>query len=170
MGVLPTIVVALAPGLVAAQAQQRTEDDYVLEVDGLACPFCAYGLERKLEALPGVGEVAIDLAGARVSFDVEDRPPLLPERVDRAVREAGFELRSLQMRVRGRVDGSGDSLRLRFGDELLPLRGGRAFAELGRRVAEGMRDVVVVGRAHERGERWVLEVVEVHRPAQPPDR
>ncbi len=34
---------------------------YKLYVDGLACPFCAYGVEKKVGGLTGVETVEIDI-------------------------------------------------------------------------------------------------------------
>ncbi len=44
---------ALCLGLVAIAALAAAPT-YRLRVDGLACPFCAYGIEKKLKALDGV--------------------------------------------------------------------------------------------------------------------
>ncbi len=44
-------------GLGFAQAQTK----YVLKVKGLTCPFCAYGLEKKLKKVKGIESVSIDL-------------------------------------------------------------------------------------------------------------
>ena len=42
--------------ILAATGVLATPPAYQLHVDGLACPFCAYGLEKKLGAVPGVQE------------------------------------------------------------------------------------------------------------------
>ena len=34
---------------------------YAIRADGLACPFCAYGIEKKLKAIEGVHHVTVDL-------------------------------------------------------------------------------------------------------------
>ncbi|MGN2393298.1 heavy-metal-associated domain-containing protein, partial [Pelomicrobium sp. G1] len=49
LGLLWIVSVALAAG-----------PSYWLQVDGLACPFCAYGIEKKLRALDGVDKVKVD--------------------------------------------------------------------------------------------------------------
>ena len=52
MKIIRNIVITLALLLLlpAASAGSAT---YSLEVDGLACPFCAYGIEKKLSAIDG---------------------------------------------------------------------------------------------------------------------
>lgn len=39
---------------------------YALQVDGLACPFCAYGIEKKLGAIEGVVKLDVDIQQGRV--------------------------------------------------------------------------------------------------------
>ena len=34
---------------------------YELRVDGLACPYCAYGIEKKIKALGGVDKGSIEI-------------------------------------------------------------------------------------------------------------
>ncbi len=34
---------------------------YKLRVDGLACPFCAYGIEKQLSKLEGVERIDVDI-------------------------------------------------------------------------------------------------------------
>ncbi|HKJ69710.1 MAG TPA: hypothetical protein VKA68_17270, partial [bacterium] len=44
------------------KTQKRIENpDITIQVKGLACPFCAYGLEKKLGKLNGVKQVYIGL-------------------------------------------------------------------------------------------------------------
>ncbi len=42
---------------------------YKVQVDGLACPFCAYGIEKKLSAVPGVDKLETDIAAGTVAVD-----------------------------------------------------------------------------------------------------
>ena len=45
---------------------------YEMRVDGLACPYCAYGIEKKLAAIDGVHNLDVDLENGLVSVDVND--------------------------------------------------------------------------------------------------
>ncbi len=67
---------------------------YNLGVDGLGCPFCAYGLEKQLSTLSGVGDVAIDLEGGVAVVTMAGEAILDAEAAKLAVEEAGFDLRS----------------------------------------------------------------------------
>jgi mercuric ion binding protein len=62
----------------------------VVAVNGMSCPFCAYGVKKHLSALPGVRSVRVELAKgeAIVEFVPEDR--VTDEQIRKAVREAGF--------------------------------------------------------------------------------
>ncbi len=152
---------ALAAGiLAAAEPALAAVDHYEVQVDGLACPFCAYGLEKKLKNLPGAANVHIELNTGWASFDVLSGV-LLPEPVQDAVRDAGFTPRDIRVTASGTVQGKGDELRLSVGgDQTLTLHGGEAFGKLRGLVKEGQRDVVVAGLIRRVDDTWQLAVAE----------
>lgn len=80
---------ALLP-LTAALAQSSV---YKLFVDGLACPFCAYGIEKKITALKGVQKIEIDLDAGFVAVTVSSGATLDEATVQQAIDQAGFSLR-----------------------------------------------------------------------------
>ncbi len=46
-------------------AQEQGEHLYVkIEVDGLSCPFCAFGLKKKLKKIEGVEKVDVSVKNA----------------------------------------------------------------------------------------------------------
>ena len=60
-----TLIVAL--GLVPVSSMAGEVSQIVISVEGLACPFCVYGLEKKLKNVDEVQGVTIDLkTGAAV--------------------------------------------------------------------------------------------------------
>ena len=67
---------------------------YQLRVDGLACPFCAYGIEKKLSAIEGVENLDIDIETGAVMVTMADDTTLDETAARRAVEAAGFSLRS----------------------------------------------------------------------------
>lgn len=69
------------------------ETRYVLGVDGLSCPFCAYGIEKRLSKLDGVIGVEVDVGESVVRVTVEEGKTLSEAQARRAVNEAGFTLR-----------------------------------------------------------------------------
>ncbi len=68
---------------------------YNLRVDGLSCPFCAYGIEKKLIRTEGVESVAFDLEKGLVIVKVEEDVTLTEAQLKQLVDDAGFTLRSL---------------------------------------------------------------------------
>lgn len=68
---------------------------YVMRVDGLACPFCAYGIEKKLQAIDGVEHIDVDLDRGLVTVDVRQGVELGEPQMTRLFRDAGFTYRSM---------------------------------------------------------------------------
>lgn len=69
---------------------------YSIGVDGLACPFCVYGIEKQLQKLDGVEQVKTDIKLGRVVVTVQDGKTLDKAQVEQAVKKAGFSLRSFE--------------------------------------------------------------------------
>lgn len=68
---------------------------YELRVDGLSCPFCSYGIEKKLKKTNGVGSVDIDLERGVVVVKVREGMELTESQLKQIVKDAGFTLRSI---------------------------------------------------------------------------
>ncbi len=68
---------------------------YNLRVDGLSCPFCAYGIEKKLIQTEGVESVTFDLKKGLVIVKVEEGVILTEMQLKQLVADAGFTLRSM---------------------------------------------------------------------------
>ena len=71
-------------------------NQYALAVDGLACPFCAYGIEKRLSAIEGVESVETDVKSGQVVVSLAEGKTLSEEAARQAVEDAGFTLRSLK--------------------------------------------------------------------------
>lgn len=65
-------------------------------VDGLACPFCSYGVEKQLRSIPGVRRVEISVKTGMVTVTMKDGAKLTRAQADRAVRSAGFTMRNFR--------------------------------------------------------------------------
>jgi len=79
------LLLAFAP--LPAAAEVRVLE---LAVDGLACPFCAYGLEKHLRGLPAVGSLEIRLKEGEVLLTAKPGASLSLAAVRQAVVDAGF--------------------------------------------------------------------------------
>lgn len=86
------LTVGLALSLAALAGSPR----YALGVKGLACPFCAYGIEKHLRKLEGVEAVEVDVAGGRVLVTMDGDADLTRERAEQAVDRAGFTLAAFE--------------------------------------------------------------------------
>ena len=71
-------------------------NQYALAVDGLACPFCAYGIEKRLSAIEGVESVETDVKSGQVVVSLAEGKTLSEAVARQAVEDAGFTLRSLK--------------------------------------------------------------------------
>jgi len=61
-----------------------------LPVEGMSCASCVGRVERSLSALPGVSDVAVNLATGRATLTLPDGLP--PSRAVEAIREAGYDV------------------------------------------------------------------------------
>jgi len=117
--VLSVLVAALATLLATLAAPAHADAmRYEVRVDGLACPFCAYGLERKLRELPGVSTVEVELRTGTARFEVAEGRVVTPAAVRSAVGEAGFSVGEIRLRVSGELRREGDRWWLLVGDDL----------------------------------------------------
>jgi copper chaperone CopZ len=74
-----------------AKAQQsNNRDKYEIQVDGLGCPFCAYGLEKKFKEFKGIKDIAINIETGDFSFTYPAEKPLSMQQVIDQVNEAGY--------------------------------------------------------------------------------
>lgn len=83
-------LVLVSTGILAAPPTYR------LHVDGLACPFCAYGIEKKLAALPGVQGLETRIKDGTVIVTMKDGVALDEASARQAVKAAGFSLRKFE--------------------------------------------------------------------------
>lgn len=80
-----------APSWAGSEAQV-----YDVGVDGLGCPFCAYGIEKELGSLKGVHKVAVDIKRGVVIVTMTSGATLDRATAKKAVENAGFDLRSFK--------------------------------------------------------------------------
>ena len=69
---------------------------YQLRVDGLACPFCAYGIEKELKRTKGVAAIAIDINAGIVTVTMAEGATMIEAKASQIVKDAGFTLRGFK--------------------------------------------------------------------------
>ena len=93
-GVIKVMVVMAVVSLTAGSAMAQTK--HVIGVDGMSCPFCAYGLEKKLKKVKDVESVAINLNEGEVMVIAKAGATIKEESLRKAVHDAGFTVSSLK--------------------------------------------------------------------------
>ncbi len=79
--------------LAAANQPQKV----TVRVDGLACPFCAYGLEKKLKKIENVENLEIKINEGVVTLYFKEGAKIDKEQIAKKVKEAGFTPREVQI-------------------------------------------------------------------------
>ncbi len=97
---LPIVFMALfVLTMGAMQTATAATTVYSIRVDGLACPYCAYGIEKKLNELEGVKFIDMDLDKGIVSVESYD-VKLNDEQLEQLFQDAGFTYRSKKETVK----------------------------------------------------------------------
>ena len=79
------------PGI-GATAQTK----FQLQVDGLACPFCAYGIEKQMNRTAGLESIDIDINAGTVTATMAEGATITEAQAAQIVEDAGFTLKSFQ--------------------------------------------------------------------------
>ena len=85
-----------APNAVQAQDKSSTSPDIILGVDGMSCPFCAFGIEKKLNKLDQIQKLDVKLEVGFVDIYLKENQPLAESDLRKAVKKAGFSVRSIE--------------------------------------------------------------------------
>ncbi len=72
------------------------ETKYVIGVDGVSCPFCAYGLEKRLKKVENVESISIDMNKGHAVVIAKPGATIKEEDLRKAVKKAGFSVSSLE--------------------------------------------------------------------------
>lgn len=70
---------------------------YTIQVDGLACPFCAFGIEKRFRQIDGVKKVLTNLEKGRVYVLTDDDVQFTDEQLTRLFETAGFTYRGMDV-------------------------------------------------------------------------
>jgi mercuric ion binding protein len=92
--IIPAAVIALS--LLVPVAALAGATQYQLRVDGLACPFCAYGIEKELNRTDGVESLDIDINAGIVTVTMADGATITEDQAKQIIEDAGFTLRGFE--------------------------------------------------------------------------
>lgn len=107
--VLSTVV------LVSSVAQAQIHSLSV-SVDGMACPFCAYGVEKKLKKVDGVGSITIDMKKSTATLRAKNGQSINIAQIPEAVKESGFSLGKIEITAIGNIKKNGQQFVLLIPD------------------------------------------------------
>jgi mercuric ion binding protein len=65
-------------------------------VDGMACPFCAYGLEKKIKKIDGASDFFVEINEGFISFSIKSDQIPSEDDLKKIVKEAGFFARKIE--------------------------------------------------------------------------
>jgi len=74
-----------------------------VRVDGLTCPFCAYGLEKRMKRLSAVKELSINIKEGTVELVPKEGRHIDIDDVKDAVANGGFTSREIRVALIGKV-------------------------------------------------------------------
>ncbi len=90
------ISAAIALSLLLPVTAFAAQTQYQLQVDGLACPFCAYGIEKELTKTDGVETIDIDINAGTVTVTMAEGAAMGEAQASQIVEDAGFTLGGFQ--------------------------------------------------------------------------
>lgn len=94
------VVLGLLFALSAPQqafAQKKIDNpDITVGVDGMVCPFCAYGVTKKLERIEEVEAVYVSIGNGTADLKLKDGLTLSETKIKKVIDEAGYEVRSIE--------------------------------------------------------------------------
>jgi len=74
-----------------------------MQVDGMTCPFCVYGIEKKLKALQEVTDASSNLKTGIVDIKLEGDGKLDIEKLNKAVHDSGFTPGRIKIKASGKL-------------------------------------------------------------------
>ena len=81
--------------LISSHSSFAAGMQYDMRVDGLACPFCAYGIEKKFTKTAGVNSVDVDLKNGLVIVKTDDGKAFKEDELKSIIHDAGFTMKSV---------------------------------------------------------------------------
>ena len=77
-----------------------------VEIEGMTCPFCNYGVEKVLDKVKGVKEVKVDLSKGIAILNARPNQSIQLEEIYPAIKKAGFTILSVKWSGQGKIQRS----------------------------------------------------------------
>ena len=94
LAVLAVLGAAL-PILAQQSSEQSAPHQVIVRVDGASCPFCAFGLEKRIGRIEGVQNVKMELKAGKAIVTLKEGATVSEDALRQAVKEAGFTAREI---------------------------------------------------------------------------
>ncbi len=96
LSIMATVLVVLGSSMLAQEAD--TSRIYIkMEIHGLACPYCAFGMEKELKRISGVENLEIHLEEGLVYMSLPASQMPSEEDLGKIVTDAGFTLKQIDL-------------------------------------------------------------------------
>lgn len=85
------------PTSLEAQTNKAQERVYIkIEIKGMACPYCAYGMEKELRKISGVDSVEIELKEGLAYISTPPKQEPTKESLEKIITDAGFTVGKIE--------------------------------------------------------------------------
>ncbi len=96
VGLLPTLTHANEDKPKQSAVLSTAIAKYEIRADGLACPYCAYGIEKKFKAIKGVKNIDVDLKKGIVKVEATPATQFTEQQLKTLFSDSGFTYRSIK--------------------------------------------------------------------------
>lgn len=110
---MKNLILVLVLSMISNLSLFAQRDQITATVEGLGCPFCAYGLEKKFKDLKSIKDLKIEIEEGIFSFTYPSDKELQVEEIDQRVEIAGYTAKAIQIE---RADGSIDKMDLEYAE------------------------------------------------------
>ncbi len=91
------LLLCFAPVVFAGEEAERI----IIKVEGLYCPFCAYGLEKHMKKIEGFKDIQVNIKEGTAEIDFKPGTKVSKDDIEEAVDDAGFSLNGLKWIEKG---------------------------------------------------------------------
>jgi copper chaperone CopZ len=130
------VLFALLP-MTASAAVTRA----IVSVDGMSCPFCAFGVEKKLKTVDGVSQVEVAMKDGSATLIAEQGKSIEVGQIGPAVEAAGFTPGVLEITATGTVKQAQEDFLLEVSNSDLSI----ALIDLTTPLKEQLRSLTISG-------------------------
>ncbi len=90
-------------GFMATPIAEAQIHNVTVAIDGMACPFCAYGVEKKLKKVDGVASITINIKEGTAVLEAKEGESINVSQVPKAIKDSGFTPRTIKITATGYI-------------------------------------------------------------------